>query len=101
MVLDSFKNMVDSDIRRVRKAVSGASFPPKPATESLIEALIMDAEGIASRAEQMQPDNPIVKRFRELVSKARKVTTTKEQRQVLIQIESLEDKVRAIAGKGR
>jgi len=32
MVLDSFKNMVDSDIRRVRKAVSGASSPPPPAT---------------------------------------------------------------------
>ena len=26
MVLDSFKNMVDSDIRRVRKAVSGATY---------------------------------------------------------------------------
>ena len=32
MVLDSLKNMVDSDIRRVRKAVSGVSSPPKPAT---------------------------------------------------------------------
>ena len=33
MVLDSFKNMVDSDIRRVRKAVSGGTYmtsnPPR------------------------------------------------------------------------
>ncbi len=66
-------------------------------TAPLTEALVTDAERVVSQAEAIDPDNPAVQEMRGLVDEA-KVQTGDAQRQTLIKIETLEDKVKGIPG---
>ncbi|KKK50587.1 hypothetical protein LCGC14_3123530, partial [marine sediment metagenome] len=63
----------------------------------LTEALIREGGEIVTRAEAIAPTNASVIEFRGLVEQAKVATTPEAQRQALVQMEALEDEVRAIA----
>ncbi|KKN65898.1 hypothetical protein LCGC14_0477150 [marine sediment metagenome] len=75
--------------------------PPTPTVTKapLTGALVAEGESLIAQAEALAPTNASVIKFRELVNQAKEATTPEAQRQALIQMEALEDEIKALVPK--